>query len=426
MSDEDDNDCFDDIMNDIMNDNIDDHNANNGNANDDNASDDKNGRKPNIPPVILNTKEIFSNELKKTSTIKNSMNFKHKMILSDKCTDCLHSSFYSLNNESIVLIIEKINNSYTLFAINLQKNEKISISEDNEFSNKQPRSFDILNYQDIQNHRDLIILSLVEKYPSKHNYIYIYDFTNRKKILTITNPFKELDRFIITGVINQNNQLYLLICGEEKELITILDFNGNVIEDIETNNKIYTFKAHKYNNQNHIVIGEFYQLEAYNFDDKKFIKKYVDPDDEKENKRGEYGLEYYKIYLMENKGRFLLLSYPTAENSKRLKIWDYNTQELINKIVFDHCIVNLLPFYKNYFVISFQSYESFDSCDFGSDYIVIYDLEQKKSISKINILEKTFAFNFTKIKLREDRYGLVVDNLLDDLEQISIVYLLYD
>ena len=65
MSDEDDNDCFDDIMNDIMNDNIDDHNANNGNANDDNASDDKNGRKPNIPPVILNTKEIFSNELKK-------------------------------------------------------------------------------------------------------------------------------------------------------------------------------------------------------------------------------------------------------------------------------------------------------------------------------------------------------------------------
>ena len=88
----------------------------------------------------------------------------------------------------------------------------------------------------------------------------------------------------------------------------------------------------------------------------------MDPDDEKENKRGEYGLEYYKIYLMENKGRFLLLSYPTAENSKRLKIWDYNTQELINKIVFDHCIVNLLPFYKNYFVISFQSYESFDSC----------------------------------------------------------------
>ena len=354
------------------------------------------------------------------------MNFKHKMILSDKCTSCLHSSFYSLDNESIVLVVEKINNSYTLFAINLQKNEKISISEDNEFNNKEPRGFDILNYQDIQNHRDLIILSLIEKYPSKNNYIYIYDFTNRKKILTITNPLEELDRFIITGVINQNNQLYLLICGEEKELIKILDFNGNVIEDIKTNNKIFTFKAHKYNNQNHIVIGEFYKLEVYNFDDKKFIKKYVDPDDEKENKSGEYGLEYHRIFLMENKGRFLLLSYPTAENSKRLKIWDYNTQELINKIVFDHCIVNLLPFYKNYFIFSFQSYESFDSGDFGSDYIVIYDLEQKKSISKINILEKTFAFNFTKIKLREDRYGLVVDNLLDDLEQISIVYILYD
>ena len=59
-------------------------------------------------------------------------------------------------------------------------------------------------------------------------------------------------------------------------------------------------------------------------------------------------------------------------------------------------------------------------------FVPIYDLEQKKSISKINILEKTFAFNFTKIKLREDRYGLVVDNLLDDLEQISIVYILYD
>ena len=395
--------------------------------NDVNSNDDKEDRKPNIPPVILNTKEIFADELKKIKfTLKNSMHFKHKMILSDKCTDCLHSSFYSLNNESIVLIVEKINNSFTLFAINLQKNEKISISEDNEFSNKNPRAFDILNYQDVKNHRDLIILSLIEKYPSKNNYVYIYDFTNRKKILTIKNPIEELDRFIITGVINRNNQLYLLINGEEKKEISIFDFNGKEIEKIETENKIFAFKTHVYNNQNHIVIGEYYQLEVYNYDDKKFIKKYIDPDDEKENKRGEYGIEYFKIYLMENKGRFLLLSYPTAENSKRLKIWDYNTQELINKIAFDHCIVNLLPFYKNYFIISFQSYESFDSCDFGSDYIVIYDLEQKKAITKIYILKKTFAFNFTKIKLGEERYGLVVDNLLDDLEQISIVYILYD
>lgn len=384
--------------------------------------------KPKIPPVILNTKEIFSNELKNdVFLLKKSMNFKKKMILSDKCIDCLHSSFFSLDNESIVLIVEKNNNSYTLFAINLQKNEKISISEDNEFSNKDVRMFNIFHYQDIQNYRDLIILSLTEKYPSKNNYIYIYDFKNRKKILTIINPISEFDSQILTiGVIHQNNQLYLLISEEEKKYIQLFDFNGKNIENIETDRKIFTFKTHIYNNQNHIVIGEHYQLEVYNFDDKKFIKKYIDPDDEKENKRGEYGIEYYRIYLMENKGRFLLLSYPTAENSKRLKIWDYNTQELINKIVFDHCIVNLLPFYKNYFIMSFQSYNSFDSCDFGSNYIVIYDLEQKKVISKIYILDKTFAFNFTKIKLGEERYGLVVDNLLDDLEQTSIVYILYD
>lgn len=384
--------------------------------------------KPKIPPVILNTKEIFSNELKNdVFLLKKSMNFKKKMILSDKCIDCLHSSFFSLDNESIVLIVEKNNNSYTLFAINLQKNEKISISEDNEFSNKDVRMFNIFHYQDIQNYRDLIILSLTEKYPSKNNYIYIYDFKNRKKILTIINPISEFDSQILTlGVIHQNNQLYLLISEEEKKYIQLFDFNGKNIENIETDRKIFTFKTHIYNNQNHIVIGEHYQLEVYNFDDKKFIKKYIDPDDEKENKRGEYGIEYYRIYLMENKGRFLLLSYPTAENSKRLKIWDYNTQELINKIVFDHCIVNLLPFYKNYFIMSFQSYNSFDSCDFGSNYIVIYDLEQKKVISKVNILEKTFAFHFTKIKLGEERYGLVVDNLLDDLEQTSIVYILYD
>ena len=355
------------------------------------------------------------------------MNFKHKMILSDKCIDSLHNSFYSLDNESIVLIVEKNNNSYTLYAINLQKNEKISISEDNEFSDKDIRIFDSFHYQDIQNHRDLIILSLIEKYPSKNNYIYIYDFKSKKKILYITNPILQFDnRILITGVIHKNNQLYLLICEEEKNYIALFDFNGKEIEKIKTNTKIFTFKTHIYNNQNHIIIGEYYQLEVYNFDDKKFIKKYTDPDDEKENKRGEYGIEYYRIYLMENKGRFLLLSYPTAENSKRLKIWDYNTQELINKIVFDHCIVNLLPFYKNYFVMSFQSYESFDSCDFGSNFIVIYDLGQKKLISKIYILEKTFAFNFTKIKLGEERYGLVVDNLLDDLEQTSIVYILYD
>ena len=396
--------------------------------NDVNSNDDKEDRKPNIPPVILNTKEIFADELKKIKfTLKNSMHFKHKMILSDKCTDCLHSSFYSLNNESIVLIVEKINNSFTLFAINLQKNEKISISEDNEFSNKDARMFDIFHYQDIQNHRDLIILGITEKYPSKNNYIYIYDFKNRKKILTITNPISGFDgRYLNTRVINRNNQLYLLINEEETNSISLFDFTGKEIENIETDNKIFTFKTHIYNKQNHIVIGEYYQLEVYNFDDKKFIKKYIDPDDEKENKRGEYGIEYYRIYLMENKGRFLLLSYPTAENSKRLKIWDYNTQELINKIVFDHCIVNLLPFYENYFVISFQSYDSFDSCDFGSEYILIYDLGQKKVITKINILEKTFAFNFTKIKLGEERYGLVVDNILDDLEQISIVYILYD
>ena len=150
---------------------------------------DKEDRKPNIPPVILNTKEIFSNELKNDSFIlKKPLNFKHKMILSDKCTDCLHNSFYSLDNESIVLIVEKINNSHTLFAINLQKNEKINISEDNDFSNKPVKGFDTFHYQDIQNHRDLIILSITEKYPSQNNYIYIYDFKNRKKILTITNP----------------------------------------------------------------------------------------------------------------------------------------------------------------------------------------------------------------------------------------------
>lgn len=387
-----------------------------------------NDRKPKLPPVILNTKEIFSNRLKSgVFVLKNYMNFKHKMILSDKCIDCLHNSFYSLDNESIVLIVEKINNSYTLYAIDLQKNEKISISEDNEFSYKEVRFFDSFHYQDIQNHRDLIILGLTEKYPSKNNYIYIYDFKSRKKILTITNPLLDFDgRFLITGVISTNNQLNLLICEEEKYYIALFDFNGKEIEKIETEKKIFTFKTHIYNNQNHIVIGENYQLEVYNYDDKKFIKKYIDPEDEKENKRGEYGIEYYRIYLMENKGRFLLLSYPTAENSKRLKIWDYNTQELINKIVFDHCIVNLLPFFKNYFVMALQSYDSFDSCDFGSNHIIIYDLEQKKIISKIYILDKTFACNFTKIKLGEERYGLIVDNLLDDLEQTSIVYILYD
>lgn len=394
-------------------------------SNEDNSDDD---RKPKLPPIILNTKEIFSNELKNDIfPIKNSMNFKHKMILCDKCINCLHNSFYSLDNESIVLIVEKNNDSYTLFAINLQKNEKISISEDNEFADKEVKGFDIFHYQDIQNQRDLIILSLIESYPSKNNYIYIYDFKSRKKILNIINPITMFDgRYLNTGVINQNNQLYLLINEEENNYITLFDFNGTEIEDINADKAIYTFKIHIYNNQNHIVIGEHYQLEVYNFDEKKFIKKYIDPDDEKENKRGEYGIEYYKIYLMENKGRFLLLSYPTAENSKRLKIWDYNTQELINKIVFDHCIVNLLPFYKKYFVMSFQSYDSFNSCDFGSDYIVLYDLDQKKIITKIYILNKTFAFNFTKIKLGEERYGLVVDNLVDDLEQTSIVYILYN
>ena len=53
--------------------------------------------------------------------------------------------------------------------------------------------------------------------------------------------------------------------------------------NIKTDKKISTFKTHIYNNQNHIVIGEHYQLEVYNFDEKKFIKKYIDPDDEKEN-----------------------------------------------------------------------------------------------------------------------------------------------
>ena len=423
MSSDNDDDFIDDFkydFNDNFNDNI-----NNG-SND--SNDDNNDRKPTIPPVILNTKEIFSNELKNDSFIlKKPLNFKHKMILSDKCTDCLHNSFYSLDNESIVLIVEKINNSHTLFAINLQKNEKINISEDNDFSNKPVKGFDTFHYQDIQNHRDLIILSITEKYPSQNNYIYIYDFKNRKKILTITNPILGFDsRYLITGVINKNNQLYLLISEEEKTIIKIFDFIGNEIENISTDKKIFAFKTHIYNNQNHIVIGENYQIEVYNFDDKKFIKKYIDPDDEKENKRGEYGIEYFRIYFMDNKGRFLLLSYPTAENSKRLKIWDYNTQELINKIVFDKCIVDLLPFYKNYFVVSFQSYGSFDSCDFGSDHILVYDLEQKKVISKVNILEKTFAFHFTKIKLGEERYGLVVDNLLDDLALTSIVYILYD
>ena len=203
-----------------------------------------NDRKPKLPPVILNTKEIFSDNFKNdVFTLKSSMNFKHKMILSDKCTDCLRYSFYSLDNESIILLVEKINNSKTLFAINLQKNEKINISENNEFNNKNVQMFDIFHYQDIQNHRDLIILSITEKYPSKNDYIYIYDFKKRKKILTITNPISGFDdRYLITGVINKNNQLFLLINREENNSILLFVFNGKEIENIETNNKIFTFK----------------------------------------------------------------------------------------------------------------------------------------------------------------------------------------
>ena len=214
----------------------------------DNSDDD---RKPKLPPITLNTKEIFSNELKNDIfPIKNSMNFKHKMILCDKCINCLHNSFYSLDNESIVLIVEKNNDSYTLFAINLQKNEKISISEDNEFADKEVKGFDIFHYQDIQNQRDLIILSLIESYPSKNNYIYIYDFKSRKKILNIINPITMFDgRYLNTGVINQNNQLYLLINEEENNCITLFDFNGTEIEDINADKAIYTFKIHIYNNQ---------------------------------------------------------------------------------------------------------------------------------------------------------------------------------
>ena len=190
---------------------------------------------------------------------------------------------------------------------------------------------------DYKNNKDLLLYRACEK--DNHN-IKIYDLETSELFLEIKNlnSFNYLDFSILT-IIDEKN--YLIVAsnnsykGKKSENVKIIDFNKNLIHNIEnTNLKTFFIIDHNDGKFNYIIIGNEKTTIAYIYKLKSLLIHY-DFKKEDENKLGD---NINGALFVNNNNVLLIIQYSFGA----FRIWNFNNPELLKK--FDLKIFGILPF----------------------------------------------------------------------------------
>ena len=199
------------------------------------------------------------------------------------------------------------------------------------------------HHQDEKNKRDLLI-----SISSGDNNIKLWNLNDLECLLDIKQIYKE-------GFINSacfleeeyNNQIYIIASNfnfNTFEGIKVINSNGKEIKQINnSNDKTYIISSYydDITNKNYIATGNVGHIKSFDFQENKLYNNYYD-----DNKKAHFSIIFHL-----NKDKKILELIDSCYDGL-IRIWNFHTAELINKINFDFAINSIFLFNDNYIFVS--------------------------------------------------------------------------
>jgi len=206
---------------------------------------------------------------------------------------------------------------------------------------KHPHKINITNirhFLDLQNNRDLII-----SISDRDNNLKLWTVNNWECILDI--PHANNSGFLCSAcVINEVDNIYIITSNcnmrGEKEKIKVYDLDGKIKKDINESNELIYFIDTLYdksdNNKIYLLTGNMNYIKSYDYSKNDLYHKYFDD---------ESGIHIsIKINEVNN-----LLTLVESCSYGFLRIWNFHSAELLNKIKIDNeWIFGICLWNKNY------------------------------------------------------------------------------
>ena len=184
---------------------------------------------------------------------------------------------------------------------------------------------EIKHYLDQINKRDLILTC------ETNNSIQIFNFKNYERLIIINNIYsKDIKVALYSScILNEKNQIYILtscmhLSNKTKAPIKIYDLKGNYIKEIN-NSKISFIYIDTYFDKkiskNFIIACSRHNINVYDFTENKLYKTFNDEENIKQF--------YIDFVIRDNKDIPELIC---SNLDGRIRIWNFNSGELIKKI----------------------------------------------------------------------------------------------
>ena len=294
-------------------------------------------------------KEISIEDIKKIKLLKN-------------LTKDLFCSYFGINsftvfksiNDILYLIYSNRQNSIIFYdLINNTKILEIKNAHNDNVNN-------FIYYNDIINKRDLILTV------SKNN-IKIWNVNNVECLLDIKNIYK--DGEVLSCFLINNNQIHILtgnfIVGKETESIRIFDFKGNKEKEINNSKDTLLFIDSYYDKKllnNYIITGNLQDCcKSFDYNKTKIYKEYKD-----------YNYSRYGCCSLTLNNKEEIIKLIGACQDEIIRIWDFHSGNLLNKIEINKILRGICIWNKNYLFVG---------CDDNT--IKIIDLKSKSIIKNL-------------------------------------------
>ena len=330
---------------------------------------------------IINT---GNNNIQDIETNSNPLNIKFsKFITNDSYSSGnLVNSFITFQSINKIIYLIYSNNCNSIIYFNIINNQKIN-------ETKNAHTHPIFNFRHIVdsiNNRDLLLSTT--KLGVK-----VWDITNYNSL------FKFQGKISISNLMNYDDKIYILIAHNLSLMYQpteIFDFKGTNLKTIGNLEKnTYAIEVY-YDNiyfNNYIITGHKNYIKSYNFNEKKYYRKYKD----------DSGFSYSNIIINNTDNIVKLIE---ANYDGNLRIWDFHSAELLNRIkCSEQSLISICFWNSNYCFIGVMNGE-----------IKLVDLKNNIIIKKLDGYKSQVTIN--KIKIPKFKECLITQGLYD--EQIKL------
>ena len=200
--------------------------------------------------------------------------------------------------------------------------------------------------------------------------------------------------------LNNKEQIYIIASNsnnfDKAKPIKVFELNGNQKVEINNSKDDTNFIEVYYDkklSKNYIITGNFFDVKSYDFDENKLYYKYFD----------KFSKDHYCAIVNDDEELLKLI-----ESSKdgNIRIWDFNSGKLINKIqVSDNRLFDLCLWDNNYLLVG---------C--GEEIIKLIDLKAGKKIKTLHDFNSVISLK----KINHPKYGKCLITQGNEIEQIML------